>query len=280
MYVCCLYFNIWKFLNRSKPSGMSTQYRDEAQLSGDASFKPGETKYGVGERIFASTSRYNILALLACLHAALLFSIDLMYRGKNESMFEAHPIISKVAVGSLLAYGFTYGVEFSFINCLLLAGACFVRSSMIYFGSLSVASLVSVLYPNSAAVLYTICTLLPFVAHGLLRRLWSKQVKRTLWFRATVEGKWKMKEERETGSKKLVCLWVNVFDEKQFLLFNGLSQCFYVVWRDMNSEYTLIYVKKKWSKKWGKWFVDKWRWRWKRGLYLFIYFLFYFCSNF
>ena len=156
---------------------MSTQYRDEAQLSGDAStFKPGETNYGVDERIFASTSRYNILALLACLHAALLFSIDLMYRGKNESMFEAHPIISKVAVGSLLAYGFAYGVEFSFINCLPLAGACFVRSSMIYFGSLSVASLVSVLYPNSAAVLYTICTLLPFVAHGLLRRLWSKQL--------------------------------------------------------------------------------------------------------
>ena len=85
-------------------------------------------------------------------------------------MFHVHPITTMVTVSSLLAFVLAFGVEFTFqYSC----GAALLRTIMVFSGSLSLASLVSLLFPDAIGpILYLVYALLSL---GNLLRLVPRQ---------------------------------------------------------------------------------------------------------
>uniref|UniRef100_A0A6N2JZS7 Uncharacterized protein n=1 Tax=Salix viminalis TaxID=40686 RepID=A0A6N2JZS7_SALVM len=100
-------------------------------------------------------------AIFTFIMPVLLCFLQLMYQGKDYSPFDTHPITMWIALTCVLAYCVIYGVEKSctkYFQSPVYASA--VRGGAMLFGSLSVASLASILFPDCMQpILYLLCTL-------------------------------------------------------------------------------------------------------------------------
>ena len=111
------------------------------------------------EQNLMATSRNAILALLTFIVPVLIELINLKFQKEVEySVFHVHPITTMVTVSSLLAFVLAFGVEFTFqYSC----GAALLRTIMVFSGSLSLASLVTLLFPDALGpILYHVYALL------------------------------------------------------------------------------------------------------------------------
>ncbi|KAA8522202.1 hypothetical protein F0562_012875 [Nyssa sinensis] len=116
----------------------------------------------ISQQQHAPTSRNAILAYIV---PVLLNLIELKYQGKDDSAFEAYPKTMCFAVTSLLMYCLAYYVELKFSSSHpTWFGIFYARAlhhSMVLFGSLTMASLASILFPDPVRpVLYVLCILL------------------------------------------------------------------------------------------------------------------------
>lgn len=118
-------------------------------------------------RINASASAHGILAFLfPILLAFLQLKISVEVASPSSDLFQTRPIISMLSVSSLLAYCLALGASLGF--------PCYARSfriAAVFLGSLSVASLASLLLPHNLFPLpYIIYVLVILVPAVLLRR--------------------------------------------------------------------------------------------------------------
>ena len=90
------------------------------------------------------TTRSAILAILTLVVPLLLDLIELKFQNESISAFEAHPITTKVAIAALQLFGLSFTLEEYFAH-LSPTPAALLRTSMVFSGSLLVASLVSIL---------------------------------------------------------------------------------------------------------------------------------------
>ncbi|KAJ9680170.1 hypothetical protein PVL29_019458 [Vitis rotundifolia] len=91
-----------------------------------------------------ATTRSAILAILTLLVPLLLDLIELKFQNESISAFEAHPIPTKVAIAALQLFALSFTLEKYFAH-LSPTPAALLRTSMVFSGSLLVASLVSIL---------------------------------------------------------------------------------------------------------------------------------------
>ncbi|RVW86581.1 hypothetical protein CK203_045606 [Vitis vinifera] len=91
-----------------------------------------------------ATTRSVILAMLTLVVPLLLGLIELKFQNESISAFEAHPITTKVAIAALQIFGLSFTLEEYFAH-LSPIPAALLRTSMVFSGSLLVASLVSIL---------------------------------------------------------------------------------------------------------------------------------------
>ncbi|KAJ9680249.1 hypothetical protein PVL29_019531 [Vitis rotundifolia] len=77
-----------------------------------------------------------ILALLTVIVPLLINLTDLKFRKAADSVFQAHPINTKVAVLSLLAFVLAFGIELTFHMCHL-SPTCvaLLHTTMVFFSS-------------------------------------------------------------------------------------------------------------------------------------------------
>ena len=125
-----------------------------------------------------STASNPILALLTFILPVLLVLIDFKFKNEPTSVFQAHPITIKVAVANLLAFALAFGIEFTFHPCYLSTTcAALLRTTILFCGFLSVASLASLLFPDAwRPLIYLIYALLSLAnLHGLVRE-WCQWV--------------------------------------------------------------------------------------------------------
>ena len=119
-----------------------------------------------------STTSNPILALLTFILPVLLVLIDFEFKNEPTSVFQAHPITIKVAVANLLVFALAFGVEFTFHPCYLSTTcAALLRTTILFCGSLLVASLSSLLFSDAwRPLIYLIYALLSLInLHGLVR---------------------------------------------------------------------------------------------------------------
>ncbi|KAJ9680212.1 hypothetical protein PVL29_019500 [Vitis rotundifolia] len=125
-----------------------------------------------------STASNSILALLTFILPVLLVLIDFKFKNEPTSVFQTHPITIKVAVANLLAFALAFGIEFTFHPCYLSTTcAALLRTTILFCGFLSVASLASLLFPDAwGPLIYVIYALLSLAnMHGLVRE-WCRWV--------------------------------------------------------------------------------------------------------
>jgi hypothetical protein len=100
-------------------------------------------------------------AIFTFIMPVLLCFLEFMYQGKDYSPFDTRPITMWIGLTCVIAYCVVYGVEIScakYFKSPVYASA--VRSGAMLFGSLSVASLASILFPDCMQpILYLLCTL-------------------------------------------------------------------------------------------------------------------------
>ena len=102
-----------------------------------------------------------ILALIAFVVPVLINLIDLKFQKVADSVFEAHPITTMMFFASLLAFVLAFGTELAFHSHLSPTCAALLRTAMMFSGSLSLASLASVLLPDALRpILYAFYALL------------------------------------------------------------------------------------------------------------------------
>lgn len=124
----------------------------------------------VHEQLRTSTSRLKILAFVM---PVIVNLIQLMYQKNDYSPFQTHPITIFVGVLSLLVCAFAYGVELTFTRGLSPTCTCIVRDLVRLFGSLSLASLTSLLFPNWVRpIVYFICVVLPLAEFRMIMARW------------------------------------------------------------------------------------------------------------
>ncbi|KAJ9680208.1 hypothetical protein PVL29_019496 [Vitis rotundifolia] len=119
-----------------------------------------------------SAPSYPILALLTFILPVLLVLIYFKFQNESTSVFQAHPITIKVVVANLLAFALAFGIEFTFHPCCpSTTCAAFLRTTILFCGSLSVASVASILFPDAwRPLIYLIYALLSLAnLHGLVR---------------------------------------------------------------------------------------------------------------
>ncbi|KAL6322765.1 hypothetical protein AAG906_018646 [Vitis piasezkii] len=91
-----------------------------------------------------------IFALLTIIVPLLINLTDLKFRKEADFVFQAHPINTKVAVLSLLAFVLAFGIELTFHTCHISPTcAALLHTTMVLFGSFSLASLASLLFPGA-----------------------------------------------------------------------------------------------------------------------------------
>lgn len=61
-----------------------------------------------------ATPRNAILALLSFILPLLLQLTELKFQNESNSVFEAHPITTKVAIAALLLFALSAGIDFTF----------------------------------------------------------------------------------------------------------------------------------------------------------------------
>lgn len=117
-----------------------------------------------------ANSLHSIFSLLTSL---LLNFLILKYQNHDNTPFETHPKSIYCAITSFLAYSMLHDIEKRFSpqrRRIMTRNRAYVvvhGYAMLLFGSLCVASLVSILLPDSASpVLYFLCLMLPIC--GLL----------------------------------------------------------------------------------------------------------------
>ena len=125
-----------------------------------------------------STASNPILALLTFILPVLLVLIDFKFKNEPTSVFQAHPITIKFAAANLLAFALAFGIEFTFQLCYLSTTcAALLRTTILFCGFLSMASLASLLFPDSwQPLIYLIYVLLSLAnLHGLVRE-WCRWI--------------------------------------------------------------------------------------------------------
>ena len=125
-----------------------------------------------------STTSNPILALLTFILPVLLVLIHFEFKNEPTSVFQAHPITIKVAVANLLVFALAFGVESTFHpSYLSTTCAALLRTTILFCGFLSVASLASLLFPDAwRPLIYLIYALLSLInLHGLVRE-WCGRV--------------------------------------------------------------------------------------------------------
>ena len=125
-----------------------------------------------------STTSNPILALLTFILPVLLVLIHFEFKNEPTSVFQAHPITIKVAVANLLVFALAFGVESTFHpSYLSTTCAALLRTTILFCGSLSVASLSSLLFSDAwRPLIYLIYALLSLInLHGLVRE-WCGRV--------------------------------------------------------------------------------------------------------
>ena len=124
----------------------------------------------------------SILALLSFIVPVLLDFVDLKFKKEAHSVFEAHPTTTKLVIASLIAFVLAFELVLIFHTCRLSPTcAALLRTTMVFFASLSLASLASLLFPDALrpylCVLYALLSLGNL--HSLLRK-WCHWVHRTI----------------------------------------------------------------------------------------------------
>lgn len=126
------------------------------------------------QTLLTSTSRHTIFVFIIPI---LVNFIEVKYQGKSISPFETHPVTTMVAITSLLIYYLAYGAEQTFYSSTYAYIFCWL---MTFSGSLSLASLASILFPESMRfVLYIFYILLSVgELHGIIYKLyhWIRQI--------------------------------------------------------------------------------------------------------
>lgn len=124
----------------------------------------------VHEQLRTSTSCLKILAFIM---PVIVNLIQLMYQKNDNSPFQTHPTTILVGVFSLLVCAFAYGVEMTFTRGLSPTCTCIVLGLVKLFGSLSLASLTSLLFPNWVRpIVYFIYVVLPLAEFRMLLARW------------------------------------------------------------------------------------------------------------
>ncbi|KAJ9680154.1 hypothetical protein PVL29_019442 [Vitis rotundifolia] len=112
-----------------------------------------------------ASTRSAILAILTLVVPLLLHLTELKFQNKSISVFEAHPITTKVAIAALQLFAMSFGLEFTleeYFAHLSPTPAALLRTSMVFSGSLLLASLVSILSSDEwRPVIYVIYGFLP-----------------------------------------------------------------------------------------------------------------------
>ena len=124
------------------------------------------------------TGTNPILPLLTLILPVLLALLDLKFQNEHNSVFQAHPIIIKAAVANFLVFALAVGIDFTFHSSHLSPTCSNLLSTTIMFcGSLSVASLASLLFPDVCRPLIYLIYLLLSLGnlHGLIRK-WCRWV--------------------------------------------------------------------------------------------------------
>ena len=125
-----------------------------------------------------ATSPNAILALLTFIIPVLINLIDLKFQKEVDSVFQAHPITTHVAIIGLLVFVLTSGIGFTFHSSHLShTCAAVLRTTIVCSGSLSLASLASLLFPDSwRPLIYLIYALLSLGSLHRLVRKWCEWV--------------------------------------------------------------------------------------------------------
>ena len=123
------------------------------------------------------------------LHAIFAFMIPVVitllgqkYQGKAITPFDAHPITMTFGISCLLAYCLAYGFELkSHVAQQPPTHAATLGRSVVVFGSLSLVSFVSILFPVSVQpilfVLYALL-LMAFLLHAQVSKLFGARERR------------------------------------------------------------------------------------------------------
>ncbi|RVW63311.1 hypothetical protein CK203_058770 [Vitis vinifera] len=102
------------------------------------------------QRSLMATSRKAILALLSFILPLLTNLINLKFQNESNSVFQVHPKTTLVAIAGLLVFALSFGIESTF-HSFHLSPTCaaVLRTIMVFSGSLSLASLASLLFPDA-----------------------------------------------------------------------------------------------------------------------------------
>lgn len=105
------------------------------------------------------------LALLTLIVPALISLIDLKFQKGSESVFQVHPVTTMVVVVSLLTFVMSLGIVLTFRTYhpsdVASSLAALLHTTVVFSGSLSLASLASLLLPDALRpFLYVCCALL------------------------------------------------------------------------------------------------------------------------
>ena len=142
--------------------------------------------------------------IFAFMIQVVLNLLGVKYQGKANTPFDTHPITMSFGIACFLVYCLAYGFELNcFVSWLSPTHAPQLRRSMVVFGSLSLASFVSVLFPGSVQwILFGIHVLLlmGFLLHAQVKifwkwikqrivarlfRSWERNVRQTHWLVAS-----------------------------------------------------------------------------------------------
>ncbi|KAL3497529.1 hypothetical protein ACH5RR_040261 [Cinchona calisaya] len=93
-------------------------------------------------RLLRDPTSYSSHSIFTFIAEVLVNFLQLKYQNKNDSPFETHPKTMYFAITSLLLYCLAYDAKSRF-SCNFFSKCC-----MGFFGSLSLASLLSVLFPR------------------------------------------------------------------------------------------------------------------------------------
>ena len=117
----------------------------------------------------------------------LLALLDLKFQNEPKSVFQAHPKTIKAAGAGLLVFALAVGIDFTFHSTHLSPTCSHLLSTTIMLcGSLSVASLASLLFPDTCrplishlplAFAWQLAWAYPKVAGGSTRVSWSNSDK-------------------------------------------------------------------------------------------------------
>ena len=119
----------------------------------------------------------SLHVIFAFMIPVVLSLLGVKHQGKANTPFDIHPITMSFGIACFLAYCLAYGFE---LNCfgswLSPTHAPQLRRSMVVFGSLSLASFGSVLFPGSVqSILFGIYVLLlmGFLLHAQVKIFWK-----------------------------------------------------------------------------------------------------------